>query len=231
MKKIAILALVFAILTGFLGMQYLSSLENRTKMQYETVLTAAADIEPYTVIDESMVAETRVPEGTAHALAARKAEEVVGRVTESRLLAGEQLFAQKLQQPGDGTGGLSYLIPAGMRAVTVPVDEVTGVGGFPRKNDFVDVLGIITVQGTEKSEPYSLMVADAVQVLATGTSLNRSAEAGLPQSVTLIVTPTQGERIAYALSEGKVRLTLHGANDGTKSKTSPITAADLLKTN
>jgi Flp pilus assembly protein CpaB len=64
---------------------------------------------------------------------------VVGRIAKQNLYPGEPIFAQKIS--GTNTkGGLTAIIPDGMRAITIPVTEVKGVAGFVKPGDHVDVL-------------------------------------------------------------------------------------------
>ena len=142
MKKIVLFALIAAICAGALLYFYLDKLEQQkeVKVEYENVVVAVTNIPAYTPITTDMVTIRQVPLGTAHPLAARTIEEVVGYVTEGETLEGEQLLPPKLKQLGQTESGLSYVIPEGMRAVTIAVDEVTGVAGFLQRGDYVDVI-------------------------------------------------------------------------------------------
>ena len=146
MKKVVLFALIAAICAGALLYFYLDKLEQQkaVKVEYENVVVATVTIPAYTPITAEMVNIKPVPLGTAHPLAARTLEEVVGYVTESETLEGEQLLPPKLKQLGQTDSGLSYIVPEGMRAVTIAVDEVTGVAGFLQRGDYVDVITNIT---------------------------------------------------------------------------------------
>ena len=68
-------------------------------------------------------------------------DRVAGRVARYPLLAGEQVTEARLVAPGGPTGnGLAYTVPEGMRAVSVPVNEVSGAGGLIVPGDRVDVM-------------------------------------------------------------------------------------------
>lgn len=146
MKRIVLFALIAALCAGALLYVYLNKLEQQKQapVVYENVVVAAGDIPAFTPITAEMVQVRSVPAGTSHPQAARTLEEVVGYVTESDLIAGEELLPAKLKQPGQTDSGLSYIIPEGMRAVTIAVDQISGVAGFLQRGDYVDVITYTT---------------------------------------------------------------------------------------
>src|SRR4029079_4175608 len=78
-----------------------------------------------------------IPEG-----AFDKPEKLVGRVTVVGVAARETVTDFKLAPEGS-QGGISAVIPAGYRAMTVKVDDVIGVAGFLQPGTMVDVLTVI----------------------------------------------------------------------------------------
>lgn len=204
MKKIVVFALIAALCAGVLLYYYLGNLEQQkqVKVEYEQVVVAATSIPEYTPITSDMVKFQQIPLGFAHPLAAHSVEEVVGYVTESALIEGEQILPAKLKQMGQTDSGLSYIVPEGMRAVTVAVDEVSGVAGFIQRGDYVDVItytstsydttaektqqdeaatGDQATEGTgasgKPSQGTTLIAAQNVCVAAVGTSLSSSGVA------------------------------------------------------
>ena len=99
MKKIVIFALIAALCAGALLYFYLGNLEaqKQVEVQYDTVVAAATDIPAYTQITADMLTLKQIPQGYAHPLAARTVEEVVGLVTVSDILAGEEMLPSKLK--------------------------------------------------------------------------------------------------------------------------------------
>ena len=196
MKKIVLFALIAALCAGALLYFYLDKLEQQkeVKIEYENVVVAVVNIPAYTPITTDMVTIRQVPLGTAHPLAARTLEEVVGYVTESETLEGEQLLPPKLKQLGQTESGLSYIIPEGMRAVTIPVDEVTGVAGFLQRGDYVDV--ITNVATAYAPAPAAQEQTDAAQTepaAADGTT--PAVQTGATERATTLVA-AQNVRIA-----------------------------------
>ena len=120
----------------------------------------------------------------------------------------EPVTADRVAGPGGGAG-LPPIIPAGMRAMSVRVNEVVGVAGFVLPGTRVDVLVAVDDDGDDsnKKEPMARTVVSNVQVLTAGTRYDQEeAKDGKPQRstvVTLAVLPDDGERIALAASEGQ----------------------------
>lgn len=195
MKKIVLFALIAALCAGALLYFYLGKLEQQkeVKIEYENVIVATTTIPAYTPITADMVTIRQVPLGIAHPLAARTLEEVVGYVTESETLEGEQLLPPKLKQLGQTESGLSYIIPEGMRAVTIPVDEVTGVAGFLQRGDYVDV--ITNVATAYAPTPAEQGQADAVQAEPAADGATPAVQTGTTERATTLVA-AQNVRIA-----------------------------------
>jgi len=189
MKKIVLFALIAALCAGALLYFYLGNLEKQkeVKVEYENVVVATTNIPPYTPITTDMVTIQQVPLGTAHPLAARTLEEVVDYVTEGETLAGEQLLPPKLKQLGQTDSGLSYIIPEGMRAVTIPVDEVTGVAGFLQRGDYVDVITNIATAYTPTSVAQDQTAIAPTENAAAGENATPAVQTGTTERATTLV--------------------------------------------
>ncbi len=141
----------------------------------------------------------------------------------------EPLTESKLAPLGAG-GGLSPTIPAGMRAISVKVDEVVGVAGFVVPGSRVDVL--VTVGENGSRNGITRAVVSNVQVLTAGTRLDqekaRSEGKPIPTTVvTLLATPNDAERITLAGAEGKIMLTLRNPLDTDPTQTVGVRLANL----
>ena len=203
MKKVVVFALIAALCAGALLYFYLGKIEQQheVKVEYESVVVAAVSIPAYTPISTEMVTLSQVPLGTSHPLAAHTLEEVIGYVTENDIIAGEQILPVKLKQLGESDSGLSYIVPEGMRAVTIAVDEVTGVAGFLQRGDYVDVISYITTSYEPTTDTQNLAQASQSDQAALAGESDPTAAAEQPvqtgegsQSTTLIAA--QNVRIA-----------------------------------
>jgi pilus assembly protein CpaB len=127
--------------------------------------------------------------------------------------------------------GLSPVIPEGMRAISVRVNEVIGVAGFVVPGSLVDVL--VTVRTVGSDEPMTRTVVSKVTVLTAGTRYDQEKSKDgepIPTSVvTLAVLPDDGERIALAGNEGKITLALRNPLDVNATETKGIRLAGLMR--
>ena len=131
--------------------------------------------------------------------------------------------------------GLSPIIPQGMRAMSVRVNDVVGVAGYVLPGSRIDLL--VTVQDDNSSgggkEPMARTVLSNLLVLTSGTRIDvEKAKDGKPQPtnvVTLAVLPEDAEKIALAQSEGKLSLALRNPLDMEDTKTSGIRLAALMR--
>jgi pilus assembly protein CpaB len=165
-----------------------------------------------------------VPEGAFH-----KSEELVGRGLIQPVVAYEPLLPGKLASPEAGAG-LPPVIPEGMRALSVRVNDVIGVAGYVLPGTRVDVL--VTVSPNDNHQDItSKLILPNVQVLTAGTKIERDVEKGKPVSVsvvTLLVDPEQAERLTLASTEGKIQLALRNPLDKTAPQTLGVKPNVLL---
>ena len=138
--------------------------------------------------------------------------DVIGRGVTSALLENEPVTESKLAPRGGG-GGVMATIPEGMRAMSVRVNDVSGVAGFAVPGTRVDVVVIVR----NDRESVSRTVLSNVQVLTAGTKydVEKSKEGqAMPSAVvTLLVSPTDGERLALATTQGQITLALRNPLD------------------
>ena len=176
--------------------------------------------------------DLRIVEWPANAVPAAafgSADQVVGRGLIQGVVENEPILPSKLAPKGAGVG-LPPVIPAGMRALSVRVNDVVGVAGYVLPGTRVDV--VATVNPTQQHpDVTSKVVLTNVLVLAAGTKIERDAEEGKPLSVsvvTLLVDPIEAERLTLASTEGKIQLALRNPLDTTAPSTPGIKPAALM---
>jgi len=193
------------------------------------VVLAAHNLEVGTVLKEEDVKLTAWP-GTVPQGAVIKAADVVGRGVISPMYAQEPLVESRLAPKGAG-GGLASMIPPGMRAVAVRVNEVVGVAGFVVPGMRVDVL----ISGNSPAIDSHLGVVTRtllqnLEVLSAGQDFKKDAE-GKPvivQVVNMLVTPEQAEQLSLASSNTSIQLILRNPLDHNLSKTPGTAVAKLF---
>jgi pilus assembly protein CpaB len=131
----------------------------------------------------------------------------------SSIVENEPLVASKLFT-GDKTAGvMPLLIPPGMRAVSVPVDEVADIAGFVLPHARVDILASI-VAGNGNPKTISKIVLQNVEVLAIAQEIEgKKDEPEVVRVVTVLVSPPDAEKLALASHEGSLRLAMRNYND------------------
>ena len=122
------------------------------------------------------------------------------------------------------------MIRPGYRALSVRVNDVVGVAGYVLPGTHVDV--VATVNPTnQQTDVTSKVVLTNVEVLASGTKIERDTEQNKPIAVsvvTLLVNPIDAERLTLASTEGKIQLALRNPLDLATPSTPGIRPAALL---
>src|SRR5437867_9891594 len=155
--------------------------------------------------------------------------EVIGRGAVVSMLANEPILESKLAAKEAGAG-LAAIIPEGMRAVAVKVNDVIGVAGFALPGTRVDViLSGSPDRGTETDT--TKIILENVQVLASGQNVEQDAN-GKPQNVqviTLLVTPEQAQKLALGSVDGRIQLALRNSMDLATADPPPVVRKALYQ--
>ncbi|HKM98873.1 MAG TPA: Flp pilus assembly protein CpaB, partial [Candidatus Binataceae bacterium] len=193
------------------------------------VVVAAYDLPLGTKIELGEVKMARwsadsMPEG-----AYTDPKQVIGSYVKNSLVSNEPVVQSKLFT-GDKTAGvMPLLIPFGMRAVSVPVDEVSDVAGFVLPHTRVDVL-VATQGGQGSDRMFSKVILQNVEVLAVAQEVEQQKdEPTVVKVVTLLVTPQEAERLALASHSGSLRLAMRNYNDNKIVLTSGTDVAQMLR--
>jgi pilus assembly protein CpaB len=218
---------VLALALGFLVSVYVyKSLQSKSGAPSDPgidVIVAADDLQVGARVEEHDIKIIRIPVADLPSGAPRRRSDVLGHGVIIPITKGEFILPTKLAGENAGSG-LPSLIPPGMRAVSVKVNEVVSVAGFVTAGTRVDVLLTGTPNGG--SEPQTTTVLQNVAVLAAGSKLERNQN-GEPVNtpvITLLVSPDDAQKLALASSEGKIQLALRNPLD-TKSDEVPSSGA------
>jgi pilus assembly protein CpaB len=193
------------------------------------VVVAAADLDLGAELGREDLRMVEWPANAAPQGAFADASEVVGRGLVMPVIQNEPILPVKLAAKGAGAG-LPPVIPDGMRALSVRVNEVIGVAGYVLPGTHVDV--VATASPTDQhGDTTSKVVMSNVQVLAAGTKIDRDTNNGKPMPVsvvTLLVNPEEAERLTLASTEGKIQLALRNPLDKTAPATPGVKPAVLF---
>jgi len=169
----------------------------------------------------SKVPATGFPKG-----AFSKPEEVIDRPVISPIILDEPLLEGRLAARGSGLG-LAPIIPVGMRAVSVRVNDVSGVAGFVLPGMRVDVL--VTGRPPDGNGTVTTTCLQNILVLSAGTAIQADSRGQAIQAptVTLLASPEQAEILTLANSEGHIQLVLRNGSDQTVERTKGTEVAAL----
>jgi pilus assembly protein CpaB len=180
------------------------------------VLVAAHDIPVGAKIEDRDLKVAKLPPEDLAADVFHAKGRAVGRGVVLPIAKGDLVLPYKLAAE-DGGSVPSSLIPMGMRAVAVNVNEVTGVAGFVAPGTRVDVLATVNLSGS--SQPRNVTILQNVKVLAADQNLDHGT-GGPAHVVTLLALPEDAEKLALATQEGHIQLILRNPVD-TKQETPP----------
>lgn len=251
---------IMAVITGVLSLIFAWGYLQMRVATYETmeepitVLVANRDILEGKLLDESLFQTQKIPRRFVQPKVVLSFDEVIGKVTLTSVFKGEQMLKTKLIPLG-AKSGLAVKIPEGYRALSVPVDAVSGVVGLIRPNNFVDLVVTFETQDSAESiQVGTYTIAQHILVLAVDDDLGTGPPLQLISSnqkkrflsgekfanaiskvqkrtVTLALTPKQIQEIEFAKQQGKLSLVLRGQWDKEKIELKPATLFSLTGMN
>ena len=195
----------------------------------QPVVVAAADLQLGSELKKEDLTVVQFPSGQAPEGTFTQPSDIIGRGLIAPIVKNEPVLPSKLASKEAGAG-LPPVIPEGMRAVSVRVNEVIGVAGYVLPGTRVDVVATAS-PNDERADMTSKVILSNVQVLTAGTRMEQDQEKGKPVQVTvvtLLVNPEQSERLALASTEGKIQLALRNPLDQTSPETPGVKTAALV---
>lgn len=229
-------AVLFGLLAVFIARAWLNSQEEmrmrnmqaqKKPLTTKTIVVAAKPLRYGMELTADSLREIpwsqdAVPKGAFNSIS----EILVGgkRVVLTPVEANEPVLALKITGAGQ-RATLSSLVQDGMKAVTIRVNDVEGVGGFVLPGDRVDV--VLTRQ-TDKDKASTEIVLQNARVLAVDQSADISADKpAVAKAVTLEVSTDQAQRVWLASSVGSLSLLLRKAGETNAESTKRITLSDF----
>lgn len=186
--------------------------------------------QPITVEDVQIVryAQPHLPEGTFESIEAFFPEgEGVVRQALRPMEINEPLMAVKVTAPGDSAGITTRLAP-GMRAFAVKVDVASGVSGFLRPGDRVDIYWTGVAPNSDRGD-VTRLIESGVTLVAVDQTTDDSMSAGtIARTVTVEVSPQQVAALAQAQATGSLSLSLVGLTDDTVAEAIEVNQRSLL---
>ncbi len=251
---ILVVALVLAGVAAVLAVGYINSARTSIASESEPieVLVAQDNLPRGLSIEEltqqGLVKPEQVPRRFVAADAVSSARIVEGQVLAVPLSAGEQLTKGRFQFPSQA--GLSYTVPEGLVGVTVSVSEFSGVAGLLKPGDSVVIFATLSPKSNDQSA-YTTQLVPKARVLAVGgtvTAEDSSAsqdqqqggvlssgsktQSGAGQtykSVTIALSMSDAERVAFAQQLGVLQLGLLSQTSAATSTIAPTSFANVQR--
>lgn len=225
---IGLVALALGALVSYSAYRTLQSRTASGSQPGVEVVIAANDIALGAKIEAKDVKLVRFPTGDLNPNCFRQVEKVVGRGAVLPIAKGEFILPVKLAGENAGSG-LPALIPTGMRAVSVRVNEVIGVAGFVQPGTRVDVLLTGNPAGT--GEQQTTTVLENVAVIATGQKLERNpaGDAQMATVITLLVSPDDAQKLTLASMQGRIQLALRNPLDTKQQELGSVKTGTLYR--
>jgi pilus assembly protein CpaB len=206
-----------------------SQAAEQAKLQTAGVVVAAIPLPVGSTINPNQLSVTPWPKENLPKDGFSDPNALAGRVAMRDFVAGEPVVESKLVPTQKTAGLLSLKVPSGMRAFSVKVNEVVGVGGFIIPDARVDVLVTTAVSAQRQQEQVSKTVLEDVLVLAAGQATEvKDNKPVTVNTVTLAVTPEDAERLALASNDGHIQLVLRNFADNASVTTQGVDKGRLL---
>ncbi len=237
-RNLAILgiAVFLGLIAVFLANTYFSGVEEQQarvaeENQMARIVVATQDMAFGTPIQSTALRVANWPANAVPAGAFRSVEEATagGRVALRPIVVGEPVLASKVSGRG-GRAVLSANLPDQMRAISIPIDAVSGVSGFVRAGDVVDVMLTrqIPGEGAGGSDLFTTVVLENVQVLAIDQVASENETAPAVGKTATVQTDLYGaQKLTLANRLGSLSLALRNVENQLVGGTAPVLPSDL----
>lgn len=230
------IAVALGLIAVLLANSYFSGIEERQEriaqeQQLARIVVASQPLEFGTPLTTENVRLQNFPASSVPQGAFRTIQGALkdGRVALRPIVPGEPILASKVSGT-DGRAVLSANLPEGARATTIRINDVTGVAGFARPGDMVDVLLTrkIPGPGADESDLMTEVIMERVPLLAINQVASENAtEPSVGKTATLQVDLYQAQKLALATRLGTLSLALRNVENDTPQAGFAVTQRDL----
>lgn len=205
------------------------------KLRLKPVVVAKTDIAPRIKIKEEMLEVKEMSEENVPSDAIKEKEEILEKPAKVTILAGDVITSRKIYKSEEETGFVGT-IPPDCRAISIHVNDITGVAGFAKAGDHVDLM-LVENDGTSAT---SNIILQNVLLLSINQNMEREKEddkAAIenPSIVTVALRPHEALKLASATKLGEIYLMLRPARplenyvEGMEYKVISSKAAEEVK--
>ena len=183
------------------------------------VVAAKQDIPERTVVKEDMLKVVEVPSELVPEGAFRDVADAVDHPTSTAIQQGDIMTSRKAYVD-IRMAGFTGIIPPDCRAVTIPINDVTGVSGFAHPGDYVDIM---IISGTKENGINGRIILQDVLLLG----INRTAD--LPNTPTGDSSKKDGDKKDDASAQNVGNVNTKASSDTMATATVALKPADALK--
>lgn len=209
--------------------------------QTQEVVVAKRDIKAGTALTDEDMDTKIIPSSYVQPYAVKAKREAVGMEAAARIVGGEQLMTTKLRKPGTAptVGSMAGRTPVGRRAVTFRLEDLGILEPFVQAGDFVDLFWTTALPTPGGGgSPVTVTLLQHLQVLhiSTAPSVGEDGKpaAAAPRTITLALTPEEGELLLLAKAQGgkdsHIQLSIRPPTDTERLTVLPATGETLLGT-
>ena len=192
------------------------------------VVVAALEIPFAQKIEPAQLKTVQWPSATVPSGAFTEVAQVEGKIANGTIYPNEVVIESRVVER-QGGNSLAAMVSANMRAVTVRVNDVIGVGGFLLPGNRIDVIAT-RKGGDSNGRTLAQTILQNLRVLAVDqTAASEEDKPVVVRAVTLEMTPKQAERLVKATDEGNVQLALRNPTDGSVLAKAEKKPAELPK--
>ena len=194
------------------------------------VVVTKGDLEPGRALTKEDLVVAKVPAELAPGHVFSDPNQLVGRVATSPMSKGQTIMESLLAATGTGSG-LQALIPPGMRALTIEVNEYSGVGGMLEPGCRVDLVSNLNDPKTHENVCRTVLQDVKIGAIGRNVTAQHPVE-GQPlpppsNSITLLLTPKQVQTLQLAAMTSRPWLVLRGSKDNQEVSLASTTLAEL----
>ena len=236
MKKTKIISLIVAILVFVITLfNPLGGKENElSEEDLVSVVMAADTIAPQTLLTKENLYTKKIHKDSVPEGAITDINQVIGKVSHVNLFPDDVLNNNKIYEVGESTGGISYVVDEGMRAVSVDVVYSGGVSGLLKIGNKADLIAIMTSEEAEKTEPMAKVVTENAKIIALDKKISPTSTSGEEgesyATVTFELSPEQALDVSLAVgTSDQIRLALRNQEDEEKIKKDKVLLKDISK--
>lgn len=241
-KIIAALAAFVAVVSLSLFLNNQSEVAEKAKLDRVGVVVALGDIPSNSVITQDMVSVVELPKEGLYDGVITNVEDVVGKMNNAIIYANEPIVSSRIYTKDNASNfGLAYVVPDGLRGMSVLVEYDTGVSGMIKNGNYVDVMfnGSIEYhilnEGKDVTivKDFTSLILQDIQVIAVDSDITSknstlTSEKNGYSSLTLALSPQDALKLSHAVKNGSVWLTVRPQGDHTIVETVDILLDDIV---